>query len=494
MPEKQDESQAIAQSNKYIYSGAKNARTLSKSIKKVGEKIPLKVKLIALGVVASLLLIYVIVSGASSSQLDDVYHLTPNGEEEINLPKEEEREQSLNDRDYARQATQNLLDIINDFKEEDWNAQIHEIQNTCKRNGWDIERTLNLLTDDYETVSGESDYTSQDGRVLAAFSVSIDNGEILKTGPLSYINQVGIPVKTYIFGEKAGEINYEKSLKEELKAFLKSNKHFYELLYEMQDGQIKVFVDVEIVYVDVKVPVLDSNGNDTGTTETKSVPTKVYYYYVHPILTERDTNAMAEEIFSIDINAPYINSGYETSIVGEDGVISNREAINRIAEITQALLFDVSVSSDAYYFSSFEGQYEWPAPGNTTVTSTWGMRYHPITHKYSIHSGVDISGVQGSPVVAAEDGEVIFAGYSGSYGNLIKIKHGDGNITYYAHLSAFAVSAGTEVERGQQIGLIGNTGQSTGPHLHFEVRLDGTSVDPLPWIVDSELYCMLLFL
>lgn len=96
-----------------------------------------------------------------------------------------------------------------------------------------------------------------------------------------------------------------------------------------------------------------------------------------------------------------------------------------------------------------------------------------------MHQGIDIGAPTGTPIYAAAGGQVIFSGWMGGYGNLILIDHLDGRVTAYAHQSRLAVGGGS-VSRGQLIGYVGSTGDSTGPHLHFEVRVNGRAVDPLP--------------
>jgi murein DD-endopeptidase MepM/ murein hydrolase activator NlpD len=116
----------------------------------------------------------------------------------------------------------------------------------------------------------------------------------------------------------------------------------------------------------------------------------------------------------------------------------------------------------------------WPASG--PITSPYGMRWG------SLHPGIDISAGTGTPIKAAASGRVIVAGYSGGYGNLTVIDHGKGIATAYAHQSSLAASAGQQVRQGQVIGYVGSTGFSTGPHLHFEVRVSGSPVDPLGYL------------
>lgn len=116
------------------------------------------------------------------------------------------------------------------------------------------------------------------------------------------------------------------------------------------------------------------------------------------------------------------------------------------------------------------------------VTSQYGMRFHPVLKVYKLHTGVDYGVPTGTPVHAMADGQVIIAKYSGGYGNYIVINHGSGLTTLYAHNSKLLVTVGQNVKGGQIISKSGSTGYSTGPHLHFEVRKDGTPVDPNPYV------------
>ncbi len=118
-------------------------------------------------------------------------------------------------------------------------------------------------------------------------------------------------------------------------------------------------------------------------------------------------------------------------------------------------------------------------PVNGAIVSGFGMRFHPILKVNRMHNGVDIAAPYGTPIKAAADGEVIFAGYRRGYGNTIIIDHGGGVATLYGHCSALAVGEGTTVKQGQVIGYVGATGLATGPHLHFEVRRNGEPVNPL---------------
>ncbi len=116
----------------------------------------------------------------------------------------------------------------------------------------------------------------------------------------------------------------------------------------------------------------------------------------------------------------------------------------------------------------------WPLFG--TITSRFGPR------NGGFHTGIDIANVSGTPVFATGDGVVVFKGYVGGYGNLVEIDHGNGFSTVYAHLSRFAVELGDRVEKGDIIGYVGRSGRTTGPHLHYEVRIRGVPVNPEPYL------------
>lgn len=124
----------------------------------------------------------------------------------------------------------------------------------------------------------------------------------------------------------------------------------------------------------------------------------------------------------------------------------------------------------------------WPSRG--WVTSDFGTRLDPYTAKRVMHRGMDIANRHGAPVIAPADGVVVFAGVEGAYGKVLVIDHGFGIKTRYAHLSEFQVERGANVTRGQRIASIGNTGRSTGPHLHYEVRVNGISENPRKFILE----------
>lgn len=155
----------------------------------------------------------------------------------------------------------------------------------------------------------------------------------------------------------------------------------------------------------------------------------------------------------------------------------------RFDEINREILAIALQGIDTKYIG---GELAWPIPGYTRVTSKFGMRTHPITGVYKLHTGVDVSAPMGANFVAANDGIVTKAGYNAAYGNMVIIDHGGGVSTLYAHGSEIMVKVGDTVKRGETVVLkVGSTGYSTGPHAHFEVRLNGVVTDPMPYITNG---------
>ncbi|MGM9924835.1 MAG: peptidoglycan DD-metalloendopeptidase family protein, partial [Bacillus sp. (in: firmicutes)] len=126
----------------------------------------------------------------------------------------------------------------------------------------------------------------------------------------------------------------------------------------------------------------------------------------------------------------------------------------------------------------------WPVPGYFTLTSRFGHRKDPFTGKIAYHDGLDIAGggINGKPVVAAFKGKVSFAGVRGGYGNAVIIDHGNGLTSLYGHMSAITTQVGKQINPGDQVGKVGSTGRSTGPHLHFTMKQDGVLIDPEKYV------------
>ncbi len=125
------------------------------------------------------------------------------------------------------------------------------------------------------------------------------------------------------------------------------------------------------------------------------------------------------------------------------------------------------------------GMFAWPTPSCSIITSHYGYRIHPVYGYEKLHTGTDIGAADGAEIVSAADGTVVHAGWYGGYGNCVMVDHGGGYTTLYAHMSAIAVSNGQTVSRGTTLGYVGSTGVVTAPHLHYEVRVNGATTDPM---------------
>lgn len=186
---------------------------------------------------------------------------------------------------------------------------------------------------------------------------------------------------------------------------------------------------------------------------------------------------------------------YEAMIAAQNATIAALEAsilqAEREAEALEKELeasglsdndIDSTPSKPATTQQVFSGPFCMPAPSYTRVSDDYGNRIHPILGVQQFHNGIDFAAPGGSPILAAQSGTVIAAAYSSTMGNYIMINHGGGVITIYMHASALYVSSGQTVTKGQKIAAVGTTGRSTGNHLHFSVRVNGSYVSPWSYL------------
>lgn len=169
---------------------------------------------------------------------------------------------------------------------------------------------------------------------------------------------------------------------------------------------------------------------------------------------------------------------YKTDLSKDEAAMSEMED-QLLKEADQLTDIIKNLESAAAYIG---GEMMWPVPGNYSISSLFGNRIHPISKEYKMHTGIDIQSARKTDFVAAQTGTIIFSNWFAGYGKAIIIDHGGGYTTLYAHLDVINVEVGQVVKKGQIIGKTGNTGYSTGPHLHFEVRMNGDYVDPLTYV------------
>lgn len=201
---------------------------------------------------------------------------------------------------------------------------------------------------------------------------------------------------------------------------------------------------------------------------------------------EKEKAALEEEQEALEKELKEAKNSIQDLAVMQQEYEANYEELSAMQKQIQAELLDIYKNLETSSGAYVGGEMLWPVPGYSKISSYFGWRFDGT----DFHTGMDITGagVHGAPVVAANTGSVVFTktcpynGYSYGYGTYIIVDHGGGITTLYAHLSGIDVKVGDIVVMGQQIGRVGNTGWSTGAHLHFEVRIDGEAVDPLPYV------------
>jgi len=169
-------------------------------------------------------------------------------------------------------------------------------------------------------------------------------------------------------------------------------------------------------------------------------------------------------------------------IANPEDLLKKLDELLPAAETNELKLAELSAFIREQKFVLSHAPSIWPARGY--VTSGFGVRINPFTHAQQFHEGLDISNSIGTPVFAPADGVVAYAGFRDDYGKTLIIDHGYGVQTVYSHLADYLISQGEQVKRGQRIGAIGNSGRSTGPHLHYEIRIHGIARNPLHYIIE----------
>ncbi len=226
---------------------------------------------------------------------------------------------------------------------------------------------------------------------------------------------------------------------------------------------------------------------------TEKEQLKNNYSRLEQVAQERDVQVASLGSIASEVSALYGLKTQPTLVTASDDHIQDDEVSSslnqlhllRTSALTGATMVGLTLgltrnATTADWFKANSAPNLWPVDGQ--VTASFGERIDPFNGEGAFHSGVDISSPYGTPIVAPADGVVTFADLLGGYGRLIMITHGNGITTRYGHLSGFAVTAGQSVHRGNVIGYVGASGRSTGPHLHYEVRINDTPVNPYKYL------------
>ena len=345
----------------------------------------------------------------------------------------------------------------------------NEIQNQMDEANGQLEGVQNDLTQNLQQVQKLDERISESERELndlnnqiANLQSSIDEVQMnLETAQMSYDSQKQLLDNYLVAVQESNDTEYldvllsSKNISEFLSSyFLISELASYEmdLLDDMQNKKNEIELSkVKLEQDREKLATIKANQSKTATIleNTKTV-------------RENFISKLSDKEKEIQTQIDEYNTRFE-------------EINKEILELAQG-------SIAAEYIG---GELAWPVPGYTVITSKYGMRTHPITGVYKLHTGVDIRAPMGADFIAANDGIVTKASYNSAYGNMVIIDHGGGVSTLYAHGSEILVEVGQVVKRGDKVLKVGSTGYSTGPHAHFEVRLNGVVTDPMPYITNG---------
>ena len=286
--------------------------------------------------------------------------------------------------------------------------------------------------------------------------------EYLKTIEKRYEQQKKILEKRLTYAYEAGETRYLDVLLNS-KSIVEFISNYY-MIGEM---------------VQYDKDLLDSIGRERNQIEQIEEGLKASRENLKVVKTEQKKVAVLLE------NAKAVKNSYINKLTNEEqGIKSDIKLYqNELDLVELEILISAMEGRGSQYVG---GTFAWPTPGYYTITSNYGMRLHPILKTFRKHTGLDIGAPKGSYAVAANDGIVIKSTYSYSYGNMVMIDHGGGVSTLYAHGSETIARVGDVVKRGEAIMKVGSTGWSTGPHLHFEIRINGQTIDPYPYLVSNH--------
>jgi len=287
-------------------------------------------------------------------------------------------------------------------------------------------------------------------------------------------------------------------------------KRFYILFVARgDDGQLrKISIPVHYLYVFVvgaAIGFLSLTGIASSYTRmllkvsrynqlrTEKDQLKDNYSRLEQVAKERDVQVASLGSIAGEVSALYGLKSEPTLVTATSEQIHNADVTSSIDQLhalrTSALSGATMVgltmgltrnATTADWFRANSAPNLWPVEGQ--ITGSFGERIDPFNGEGAFHSGVDIGSTYGHAVVAPADGVVTFADFMGGYGKAIMVDHGHGISTRYGHLSGFAVTAGQQIHRGDTIGYVGSSGRSTGPHLHYEVRINDTPVNPYKYL------------
>ena len=346
-----------------------------------------------------------------------------------------------------QQDLQNQLDESNN--------QLEEVQSQLSENLQQIEKLDEKIQQSEEKITKLNDQVTQLQTEISNIQAKLEVAE------KNYETQKQVMEKRLVAIYEAGDTKY-------IDVLLKSNNiseflSNYYLITEITSMDQSLLDEVETQKKEIELSKQKLEKNQTSLASA--------------LQTQTQTSTVLQNTKTLRENYIARLSDEEKAKQAQiDEITAQYEAVNnQILELAKQGL-------DTVYIG---GVLAWPVPGYTKITSNYGMRVHPITGQYKLHTGVDISAPIGANFVAANDGIVTKAEYNTAYGNMVIIDHGGGISTLYAHGSEILVTVGQTVKRNEAILKVGSTGYSTGPHAHFEVRINGVVTNPIEYITNG---------
>ena len=300
------------------------------------------------------------------------------------------------------------------------------------------------------------------------------DGAASENGIEAYLIRVDGKEIGYISGKEEIEVFKELIKSEKIKEYGNQNSEIIKVTINSEIEVDKAICDPEsLMSTEDMIKYYEENGDTISFSITVSEKDKVYISFE---TVYKNSSAYYEGTKVVSVKGEKGEKDITYHVTYVDGVESGKVVFEE--NVTKDAVNEVILVGTKKSTAS-TGSYAWPL-NSVYITSSYGGRM--LNGYYDFHLGVDLRASSGTWVYASDGGEVVFAGYNGSYGYLIKIKHDNGDYTYYAHLSKIAVSSGTRVYKGQYIALSGATGNVTGAHLHFEIRKNGSTVNPVSYL------------
>ncbi|MBE7024476.1 MAG: hypothetical protein E7408_00270 [Ruminococcaceae bacterium] len=274
--------------------------------------------------------------------------------------------------------------------------------------------------------------------------------------------------------------NYENTFKDRVRVmYERSNVSFLSILFGAESfSDLLKRVETVSQIVEYDRSVLDRMAENQAQIEAKKLAVEE-----SNAMVQLNRDIQASKKAELDANRAALDTVISKLESDEEAYRATLDAADAAEEALRAEIRALTQTSTPTpsqpQVTDSGGRFCWPTPSTTYITSPFGTRYHPVQKRNKTHTGIDIGAGQGASIVAAEGGTVLRAGWNSGYGNYVVIDHGAGVQTLYGHCCVLLVESGQSVSRGQQIALVGSTGVSTGPHLHFEVLINGEYTDPM---------------